>query len=144
MEQIFSAINNVFRFVTPVSDFFWDFPTNFDWYASIPILGNFSLAIILLVGSGIYFTIRLGFIQVTYFAKGVRLLVRERKKTTTGISSLTAFFLSSAMRVGPGNILGVTGAISTMPSILSRYRVNVHSKACQKCSNTSGCASCSK
>ena len=113
MEQVFSAINNVFRFVTPVSDFFWDFPTNFDWYASIPILGNFSLAIILLVGSGIYFTIRLGFIQVTYFAKGVRLLVRERKKTTTGISSLTAFFLSSAMRVGPGNILGVTGAIST-------------------------------
>ena len=113
MEQLFSAINNIFRFVTPVSDFFWDFPTNFDWYASIPVLGNFSLAIILLVGSGIYFTLRLGFIQVTNFGKGIRLLIQKRQKTATGISPLAAFFLSSAMRVGPGNILGVTGAIST-------------------------------
>lgn len=30
----------------------------------------------------------------------------------TGITPLAAFFLSTAMRVGPGNILGVTGAIS--------------------------------
>lgn len=111
MEQIFAAINNVFQFVTPVSDFFWDFPTNFEWYSSIPILGNFSLAIILLVGSGIYFTIRTGFIQVTHFKKGIVLLTKK-KKEETGISSLAAFFLSSAMRVGPGNILGVTGAIS--------------------------------
>ena len=111
MEQLFTAVNNVFRFVTPVSDFFWEFPTNFQWYADIPILGNFSLAIILLVGSGLYFTIRLGFIQLTHFAKGIRLLTK-RKQEETGISSLASFFLSSAMRVGPGNILGVTGAIS--------------------------------
>ena len=38
MERIFEMINNVFSFVIPVSDFFWDFPTNFDWYANIPIL----------------------------------------------------------------------------------------------------------
>lgn len=111
MEQIFEAINNVFRFVTPVSDFFWDFPTNFDWYRNIPVIGNFSLAIILLVGSGIFFTVRTGCIQVTHFKKGIKLLT-QRKKTEIGISSLAAFFLSSAMRVGPGNILGVTGAIA--------------------------------
>jgi len=111
MEQIFEAINNVFRFVTPVSDFFWDFPTNFEWYSNIPIIGNFSLAIILLVGSGIFFTIRTGFIQITHFKKGLKLLTRK-KQEETGISSLAAFFLSSAMRVGPGNILGVTGAIA--------------------------------
>lgn len=111
MEQLFRAVNNVFRFVTPVSDFFWDFPTNFSWYANIPILGNFSLAVLLLVGSGIFFTIKTGFIQLTHFGRGIRLLAR-RKKEETGISSLAAFFLSSAMRVGPGNILGVTGAIS--------------------------------
>ncbi len=111
MEQLFEAINYFFRFVTPVSDFFWDFPTNLEWYASIPVLGNFSLAIILLVGSGIYFTIRTGFIQITHFRKGIKLLT-SRKKAETGISSLAAFFLSSAMRVGPGNILGVTGAIA--------------------------------
>ena len=111
MQQIFEAINNFFKFVTPVSDFFWDFPTNFSWYANIPILGNFSLAIILLVGSGIYFSIRTGFIQLTHFKKGIKLLTKK-KKEETGISSLAAFFLSSAMRVGPGNILGVTGAIA--------------------------------
>ena len=49
MKAIFEAINNIFSFVTPVSDFLWDFPTNFEWYANIPILGNFSFAIILLV-----------------------------------------------------------------------------------------------
>ena len=111
MEQVFEAINNVFRFVTPVSDFFWDFPTNFSWYSNIPIIGNFSLAIILLVGSGIFFSFRTGFIQVTHFKMGLKLLT-EKKKEETGISSLAAFFLSSAMRVGPGNILGVTGAIA--------------------------------
>lgn len=111
MEQLFESINHFFRFITPISDFFWDFPTNFEWYAGIPVLGNFSLAIILLVGSGIFFTIKTGCIQITHFGKGIKLLTR-RKKAQTGISSLAAFFLSSAMRVGPGNILGVTGAIA--------------------------------
>ena len=111
MEQIFATINNFFQFVAPISDFFWEFPANFEWYANIPVLGNFSLAIILLVGSGIFFTIKTGFIQVTHFKKGIKLLTKK-KSEETGISSLAAFFLSSAMRVGPGNILGVTGAIS--------------------------------
>lgn len=111
MEQLFSAINQLFDFVIPVSDFFWGFPTNFAWYANIPILGNFSLAIILLVGSGIFFTVKTGFIQVTHFKKGIQILAR-RKSQEAGLSPLTAFMLSSAMRVGPGNILGVTGAIT--------------------------------
>lgn len=36
----------------------------------------------------------------------------EKRTVETGISPLASFFLSSAMRVGPGNILGVTGAIA--------------------------------
>ena len=87
MAQIFNAINSFFAFVTPVSDFFWDFPTNMSWYANIPILGNFSLAIILLVGSGIYFSFRTGFIQVTHFKKGVQILT-QKKSEETGISPL--------------------------------------------------------
>lgn len=111
MLSIFNAINNIFSFVGPLSDFLWDFPTNFEWYASIPILGNFSFAIILLVGSGIYFSFRIGFMQVTYFKKGIKIMT-EKRTVKTGISPLAAFLLSSAMRVGPGNILGVTGAIA--------------------------------
>ena len=53
MEGLFEAINHVFRFVTPVSDWIWDFPTNYSWWRSIPILGSFSLAVILLLGTGI-------------------------------------------------------------------------------------------
>lgn len=111
MNQVFEAINHVFDFVIPVSDFFWGFPTNFEWYSSIPILGNFSLAIILLVGCGLFFTIKTGFIQVTHFKKGIKVLARK-KSEEGGLSPLTALFLSSAMRVGPGNILGVTGAVT--------------------------------
>ena len=39
-------------------------------------------------------------------------MLKNSKSARIGISSLAAFFLSTAMRVGPGNILGVTGAIS--------------------------------
>jgi len=111
MEAVFEAVNGVFSFITPVSDFLWDFPTNFAWYANIPILGNFSLAIILLVGTGIFFTFRFGFIQVTHFRTAIRAML-ENRSSTDGISPFAAFCLSSAMRVGPGNILGVTGAIA--------------------------------
>ena len=78
MKAIFEAINNIFSFVTPVSDFLWDFPTNFEWYSKIPLLGNLSLAIILLIGSGLYFSFRLGFVQVTHFKKGVKTLIEKR------------------------------------------------------------------
>lgn len=111
MEAIFSMINSVFSFIGPLSDFLWDFPTNFEWYASIPVLGNLSFAIIVLVGSGLYFSFKLGFMQVTNFKRGIHILT-EKRAVTTGISPLAAFFLSTAMRVGPGNIIGVTGAIA--------------------------------
>ncbi len=111
MKAIFEAINRIFSFVTPLSDFLWEFPTNFEWYANIPLLGDLSLAIIVLVGSGLYFSFRLGFVQVTHFKKGIKILTGKRN-VTTGISPLASFFLSTAMRVGPGNIIGVTGAIA--------------------------------
>ena len=59
MQALFDTINSVCEKIQIISDLFWDFPTNFEWYANIPILGNFSLAIILLVGSGLYFTFSL-------------------------------------------------------------------------------------
>lgn len=111
MDIIFAAINQIFAFVVPLTDFLWDFPTNFTWYRNIPVLGNFTFAIILLVGTGIFFTIRTGVMQIRYFGCGIRALTKK-KASETGISPLAAFFLSSAMRVGPGNIVGVTGAIS--------------------------------
>ena len=111
MQKVFEAINGVFSFIGPLSDFLWEFPTNFEWYVKIPVLGSFSLAIILLLGSGIFFSFKLGFMQVTHFKRGIKIM-NEKRSVQTGISPLAAFMLSSAMRVGPGNIIGVTGAIA--------------------------------
>lgn len=111
MQALFDTINSVCEKIQIISDLFWDFPTNFEWYANIPILGNFTLAIILLIGSGLYFTFSLKFIQIRKFMHGIHILKTSKAKDT-GISPLASFFLSTAMRVGPGNILGVTGAIS--------------------------------
>ena len=90
MQSVFEAINGIFGFIGPLSDFLWDFPTNFEWYKNIPILGNFSIAIILLLGSGIFFSFKLGFMQVTYFKKGIKVMT-EKRTVNTGISPLAAF-----------------------------------------------------
>lgn len=111
MDSLFAAANAVLSFVIPVSDFFWDFPKMFGFWKAIPLLGEFSLAVIVLVGSGLYFTFRLKGIQVRKFKSGVH-TITQRRHIRTGISPLAAFCLSTAMRVGPGNIIGVTGAIA--------------------------------
>ena len=95
-----------------LADLIWDFPTNLPSYASLPIIGQLPFVIILLVGSGIYFSLRLHFVQIRYFRYGIACLI-QRQRARRGITPLTSFLLSTAMRVGPGNILGVTGAIST-------------------------------
>lgn len=110
MQNLFEIINSICKKIQYISDLFWNFPTNFEFYSNIPILGNFSLAIIMLLGSGIYFSFALKFIQIRKFFYSIKLLKNNHAKT--GISPLASLFLSTAMRVGPGNILGVTGAIS--------------------------------
>lgn len=108
---VLGAIDSFFANVVPIGDILWVFPQNFEWYANIPILGNLPFAIILLVGMGIFFTIRTGGVQFRYFSKGWQVLFR-RQNVKTGVSPFASFMLSMGMRVGPGNIIGVTGAIS--------------------------------
>lgn len=112
MLGLLSKINGFFDFLGPVTDAAWDFPTNYSWYSSIPILGEFSLAILMLLGSGIFFTFWLGGVQVKYFRKSFSIL-KEKNSSKVGLSPMAAFLLSSATRIGPGNIMGVTGAVST-------------------------------
>ncbi|MDX8335009.1 alanine/glycine:cation symporter family protein [Candidatus Cetobacterium colombiensis] len=105
-----SRINDVFSFLNPITDILWEFPRNFEFYKNIPIIGDFSLAILLLMGCGMYFSFKLKFVQVGYFKRGVNILKR-RSKAKIGISPMASFLLSSATRIGPGNIMGVTGAV---------------------------------
>ena len=73
MAHIFELVNQLFAQVVPVADFLWDFPTNIDAYANIPILGQLSIAFLLLLGGSLYFTLRFGFVQVKEFKTGIRL-----------------------------------------------------------------------
>ncbi|WP_303857793.1 alanine/glycine:cation symporter family protein [Aminicella lysinilytica] len=111
MNGIFTAVDNLFAGIVPITDFLWDFPTNFSWYASIPVLGQFPLSILFLLGCGIYFTFKLGFVQIKEFNTGIKLL-SPRLKTDVGTTPLQAFLISMAGRVGAGNIVGVTGAVT--------------------------------
>ncbi|MBQ7568403.1 amino acid carrier protein [bacterium] len=109
MHEIIGSVCAIFK---KLADIIWGFPTNYEWYKGIPIIGELPLVVIFLVGSGLYFTFSLRFVQVRHFVSGVRSLCHS-KTSQNGISPLAAFLLSTAMRVGPGNILGVTGAVST-------------------------------
>lgn len=64
----------------------------------------------LCVITGIYFSVRMGFLQFTYVREMVRLLFQE-KKSDKGLSSFQAFSLAISGRVGTGNIVGVATAI---------------------------------
>lgn len=65
----------------------------------------------LLLGAGLYFTIRLRFLQVRGFPHMVVVMARSGRAEHGGISSFGAFATSLAARVGTGNIAGVATAL---------------------------------
>ncbi|WP_261834762.1 alanine/glycine:cation symporter family protein [Vibrio ishigakensis] len=71
-----------------------------------------SILIYLLVGGGIYFTVRLGFIQFRHFGHMFSVLKNSRKADKAGISSFQALCTSLAARVGTGNMAGVAVALT--------------------------------
>ena len=68
------------------------------------------ILIILLIGGGLYFTIRTKFAQFRLFKDQIK-SVSEKKKDRKGVSSFQALMVSTASRVGAGNIIGVSTAI---------------------------------
>ena len=68
------------------------------------------LLIILLVGGGLYFTVRVKGAQFTMFREQFR-VVTEKPADGKGVSSFGALMVSTASRVGTGNIVGVSAAL---------------------------------
>lgn len=67
----------------------------------------------LLLGAGLYFTVRTRGIQIRYFWQGVREMIGGTRRRNPGdISPFQAFATGMASRVGVGNIAGVAIAIS--------------------------------
>ncbi|WP_165210477.1 alanine/glycine:cation symporter family protein [Streptococcus tangpeifui] len=68
--------------------------------------------LVLLVGTGIYLTIRLGFLQVLRLPKAFKLIFAE-DQGEGDISSFAALATALAATIGTGNIVGVATAIGT-------------------------------
>ncbi|MDX2320738.1 MAG: alanine/glycine:cation symporter family protein, partial [Moritella sp.] len=71
-----------------------------------------SVLIYLLIGTGLYFTVKLGFIQFRHFTHMFSVLAGSRKSSNEGVSSFQALCTSLAARVGTGNLAGVAVAIT--------------------------------
>lgn len=71
-----------------------------------------AVLIYLLVGVGVYFTVRLKFIQFRHFKYMFSVLKNSRQSDASGISSFQAFCTSLAARVGTGNMAGVAVALT--------------------------------
>lgn len=71
-----------------------------------------SVLIYLLLGTGIYFTLRTRFIQIRHFRHIFSVLKNSTKSDGAGISSFQALCTSLAARVGTGNLTGVAIALT--------------------------------
>ena len=79
-------------------------------------LSNYIL-IIMLLGGGIWFTVKLGFIQIRGFKEGIRrtfggLFGKKGKAGKEGMSSFQALATAIAAQVGTGNIAGAATALA--------------------------------
>lgn len=70
----------------------------------------YPILILILLGAGIYFSIRTKFVQIRLCIDSIR-VATERPKDKETISSFQALMVSTASRVGTGNIIGVSTAI---------------------------------
>lgn len=89
MENLRNAV------IVPVSDFLYTY-----------------ILIALLVGAGIYFTVRTRAVQVRLARQMWRVVAGSRGDADGGISSFQAFCVGLASRVGTGNIVGVAIALT--------------------------------
>ena len=67
--------------------------------------------IILLIGTGIYLTIRLGFLQVFKLPLALKLIFKAENKGKGEVSSFKSLCVALAATVGTGNIVGVATAV---------------------------------
>ncbi|WP_257143865.1 alanine/glycine:cation symporter family protein [Bacillus pseudomycoides] len=103
MDFFENVITPIHKFITTTNEYLWGY-----------------ILITLLITVGCYFTIKAGFVQFRHIREMIRLLgdgaspsTRKAQKEKHGVSSFQAFCMSTASRVGTGNLAGVAIAIST-------------------------------
>ena len=111
MEFFNAAVQAVVQFFEQIYAILWgDLVT-------LPLPGGsqlgLSLLVIILVPAGIYFTLRTKFLPFRLFPEMIRVAVEDKGVSeTNGISGVQALIVSTATRVGMGNLVGVVSAIS--------------------------------
>lgn len=85
-----------------------------DWFSRFLAQANdflySNILVALLVLTGLYFTVRTKFVQIRMVPEALRVLLEKTEKG--GVSSFQALMISTASRVGTGNIAGVATAIA--------------------------------
>ncbi|MCI5597167.1 MAG: alanine:cation symporter family protein, partial [Lachnospiraceae bacterium] len=101
--MFFSVVNQnyLLGLVSKVNGFMWDF-----------------LLLILLCGTGVYYSFRTGFIQVRKFKEAFKatfggISLKGEKAGKDGMSSFQSLATSLAAQVGTGNLAGAATAIAT-------------------------------
>ncbi len=95
----------------------WSFPGNFNFIRNLPSselpLGAIPMLIIVLVGTGIFVTVRLGFPQLKYFWHGVKVTmgIYDNPDDEGDLNHFRALTTALSATVGIGNIAGVATAI---------------------------------
>lgn len=72
-----------------------------------------SLLVLILIPLGIYFTIRTKFLPIRFFPEMLRISVEKNSdKKKNSLSGIQTLIVSTATRVGMGNMIGVVAAVS--------------------------------
>lgn len=71
-----------------------------------------SLLVIILIPAGLYFTVRTRFLPVRLFPDMVKAVTGKKTKEKGSLSVMQSLIVSTATRVGMGNLVGVVAAIS--------------------------------
>lgn len=99
----------IVKIIEAVYNFLWDdlitIPLSDGGSIGIPLL------VLLLIPTGIFFTIRTRLLPVRMFPSMVRAL-GEKNENKSSLSTFQTLIVSTATRVGMGNLVGVVAAIS--------------------------------
>lgn len=99
------------KIISRIYNFFWG-----DLF-TIPLPGGSSIGIpllvLILIPAGIFFTVRTKVLPVRMFPQMLKVSMEKKaSKDTNSISGLQALIVSTATRVGMGNLVGVVAAVS--------------------------------
>ena len=71
-----------------------------------------SLLVLILIPSGIFFTLKTKFVPIRMFPEMLKISVEKNNSKDGAISGMQALIVSTATRVGMGNMVGVVAAVS--------------------------------